>query len=181
MDRRNFIGRLRQAMTKYPVDVLDYMVTSNHIHLLLWAGGANAVSGFMQYIQGTTGRDYNRRKGREGAVWSGRYHPTLIQNDLHFTRCLFYIALNMVRAGVVKHPKEWQSCSDHEIVGNRQRKLVINRDRLIRCAGVGAGAGTFPCSREALEMNKAAAGAVRELPPSRYFRGAPRRSKAASP
>lgn len=44
-----------------------------------------------------TAQEYNRHKGRQGAFWEDRYHAT----DEHLHRCLAYIDLNMVRAGVV--------------------------------------------------------------------------------
>lgn len=47
---------------------------------------------------------YNRRKKRRGAFWEGRYRATLVQNGTHSSRCLFYIALNMARAKVVRRP-----------------------------------------------------------------------------
>ena len=36
-DRQQYRQRLAEAAAKYPVAVLDYLVTSNHVHLLLWA------------------------------------------------------------------------------------------------------------------------------------------------
>ncbi len=130
-DRRNFVKRLKEGTEKYGADVLDFVVTSNHVHLLLWANSGSIISEVMQYIQGTTGRDFNRRKNREGAFWSGRYHPTLIQNGAHLTRCLFYIALNMVRAKVVVHPSEWECCGYHEIAGENNKHSVVNLNRLL--------------------------------------------------
>lgn len=61
----------------------------------------------MQFLSGTAAQDYNRRTGREGAIWSSRHRPTLIEPGLHLSRCFFYIDLNMVRAGVVSRPVEW--------------------------------------------------------------------------
>jgi REP element-mobilizing transposase RayT len=145
IDRRNYVKRLREASLKYQVDILDYIVTSNHIHLLLWTADADSVSAMMQYVQGTTGRDFNRRKRREGAFWRDRYNPTLIQNGDHLSRCLFYIDLNMVRAGVVEHPAEWRCCGYHELSGRRQRYRIANKERLLRCLGV-------PCSVEEFDQ-----------------------------
>ena len=88
VDRKKYVERLREAVQKYAVDILDFMVTSNHVHLLLWAKDADAVSRMMQFVQGSAGRDYNLRKKREGAFWRDRYHPTLIQNGEHLRRCL---------------------------------------------------------------------------------------------
>ncbi len=50
---------------------------------------------------------YNQRKSRKGAFWEDRYHATAIQTNQHLIRCIAYIDFNMVRARVVKHPKEW--------------------------------------------------------------------------
>lgn len=120
---------------RYPVDVLNYVVTSNHVHLLLFARQARDVSAGLHFLQGNAARDYNRRVGREGSFWRGRYHPTLIEGGSHLARCVFYIDLNMVRAGVVSHPQDWRASGYHELCGNRQRYRLVNVEQLIRCIG----------------------------------------------
>lgn len=132
-DRRNYVRRLREAIETIPVDVLDYVVTSNHVHLLLWADDGGNVSKAMQYIQGTTARDYNRRKERRGTFWADRFHPTLIQTGPHLSRCLFYIGLNMVRARAVSHPSEWEGCGYAELAGVTEKPGIIVLDRLLWC------------------------------------------------
>ena len=89
-DRRNYIRRLREGLERTSVDLLDYVVTSNHVHLLLWTEDGESVSKAMQYIQGTMGRDYNRRKKRRGAFWSDRFHPTLGDWPSPFTVPVLY-------------------------------------------------------------------------------------------
>ena len=39
--------------------------------------------------------------------------------------------MNMVRAGVVKHPSEWEFCGYNEIQNPRKRKGIIDFDRLM--------------------------------------------------
>jgi len=41
---------------------------------------------------------------RKGAFWEDRYHATAVEKERHLIRCMIYIDLNMVRAGVVDHP-----------------------------------------------------------------------------
>jgi putative transposase len=41
-----------------------------------------------------------------------------------------YIDLNMVRAGVVNHPREWPFTGYNEILSNRKRYRLINKNRL---------------------------------------------------
>ena len=141
LDRSNYVRRLRQMVKRYEVDVLNYTVTKNHIHLLLFAKQAKDISAGLHFLQGTTAGDYNRRVKREGAFWRGRYHATLIENGPHLGRCVFYIDLNMLRAGVVSHPAEWPAGGHHELIGTRQRYRLINIPRLIRCMGHDPGIG----------------------------------------
>ena len=90
----------------------------------------------MQLVAGRTGQAYNRRKGRKGAFWEDRYHATMVDTDNHLRRCLAYIDLNMVRAGVVSHPREWDVSGYREIQGAPQRYAVIDRDELGTLVGL---------------------------------------------
>ena len=135
-DRENYLLRLHEMARRYPVDVMTYMVTSNHVHLLVWSERSRHVSAAMHYLQGSVAGDYNRRKGREGAFWRGRYHPTLIESGVHLSRCLFYIDLNMFRARACEHPSDWTGGAYNEMLGNRQRYRIINRERLKQCLGM---------------------------------------------
>ena len=64
------------------------------------------------------------------------YHPTLIEPGHHLSRCLYYIDLNMVRAGVVKHPAGWKYSGYHELAGMRKKYRIINTDCLLECLGL---------------------------------------------
>ena len=90
----------------------------------------------MHFLQGTVAGDYNRRKSREGAFWRGRHHPTLVETGSHLSRCLFYMEMNMVRVGVCAHPGEWVGGPYTEILGQRRRYRIVNRDRLKWCLGM---------------------------------------------
>jgi len=94
----------------------------------------------MQYLSGAVAQDYNRRLGREGAFWRGRYRPTLVEDGHHLTRCFFYVELNMVRAGAVRHPSEWCGGAFREHSGARQRYRIIERARLLNCLECADGA-----------------------------------------
>lgn len=126
---------LRDGQKRFKVKVLDYIITSNHIHLLVWtgSGSGSGIPLFMQFVQGEFAQQYNMQKNRKGSFWQDRYHAALIQEGHHFSRCLFYLAFNMVRAGVVEHPGEWKDCGYHELTGQRQRYKIININRLLKC------------------------------------------------
>lgn len=58
-------------------------------------------------IAGRAAQGYiDERKERHGAFWEGRYHATAAEAGEHLNRCLVYLDLNMIRAGVVSHPEK---------------------------------------------------------------------------
>ena len=73
--------------------------------------------------------------GRSGAFWSGRYHATMIEGGSHLWNCMKYVDLNMVRAGVVPHPREWVWCGYHELVGSRKRYRMVATEKILELLG----------------------------------------------
>jgi REP element-mobilizing transposase RayT len=137
LDRERWLDWLFEAKQRYETCILNYMVTSNHVHLLLLDnGGRDVIPKTLQLIAGRTGQEYNQRKTRQGAFWEDRYHATAVQSDDHLIRCLIYIDLNMVRAGVVGHPSEWAWSGYNEIQTPKERYALINRAKLIALLGV---------------------------------------------
>ncbi|MFC1589769.1 transposase, partial [Pseudomonadota bacterium] len=115
--------------------VLNYIVTSNHIHLLVRDCGKGEIAKSMQLIAGRTAQEYNQRKHRKGAFWEDRYHATAVDSDKYLARCMVYIDLNMVRAGAVSHPDDWPYCGYCEIQSPPQRYAVIDRKALSELLG----------------------------------------------
>ena len=131
-DRRRWVEWLFEAKKRHGLCILNYMVTSNHIHLLVGDNGKrDTIAKSIQLIAGRTGQEYNQRKNRKGAFWEDRYHATAVAFDEHLFKCMVYIDMNMVRAGVVNHPEEWPFCGYNEIQNPRQRYSLIDYQRLI--------------------------------------------------
>lgn len=133
-DRKRWRHWLFQARKRYNLTVLNYIVTSNHIHLLV-RDDDNNVPKSMQLISGRTAQEYNLRKSRHGAFWEDRYFATAIATDHHFIRCLVYIDLNMVRAGVVQHPAQWPVSGYNDIQYPRMRYRIIDMHALCELTG----------------------------------------------
>ena len=135
-DRRRWIHWLFQATKRFGLSVLDYVVTSNHIHLLVHDQGRGEIVPSMQLIAGRTAQEYNRRKARKGAFWEDRYHATAVDTETYLARCITYIDLNMVRAGVVRHPRQWAAGGYREIQSPPKRYAIVNRQALLDLLGM---------------------------------------------
>jgi len=134
-DRDEWCNWMQEACRRYGLCVLDYIVTSNHIHALIEDRGAGEMSRSMQLVAGQVGQRYNRRRSRSGPFWKDRYHATAVESGRHLVSCLLYIDMNMVRAGVVDRPSEWDHSGFHEIRGRVSRIALIDRKRLSALLG----------------------------------------------
>ena len=134
-DRACYLRWLFEARKRFGLCVLNYMVTSNHVHLLVKGTGPDIIPQSMQLVAGRTAQEFNHRKHRGGAFWEDRYHATAIETDNHLHRCMVYIDLNMVRAGVVQHPDQWAHGGYREIQDPPRRYAIINLAELSALSG----------------------------------------------
>lgn len=135
-DRQRWLHWLLEAKKRYGLSILNYTVTSNHIHLLVADDkGQNVIPSSIQLIAGRTGQEFNQRKGRKGAYWEDRYHATAVESGDHLLQCIVYIDMNMVRAGVVQHPSKWFFSGYNEIQQPKRKNVLIDYDRLQELLG----------------------------------------------
>jgi REP element-mobilizing transposase RayT len=135
-DRRCWRSWLFEAKKRFGLRILNYVVTSNHIHLLVIDTEPEVIPKSLQLIAGRTAQEFNQRKGRKGAFWEDRYHATAVERNEHLIRCLVYIDLNMVRAGVISHPSEWDMNGFNEIHNPPERKGIIDLSGLRNFCGI---------------------------------------------
>lgn len=127
-DRRAWIRWLFEARRRFGLCVLNYQATSNHVHLVVRDRDRGEIADSMQLLEGSFASTYNRRKRRLGGYWQDRYSATAIETGEHLWRCMTYVDLNMVRAGVVAHPRDWPHAGYHEIVRPKERYRIVDRD-----------------------------------------------------
>ena len=183
-DRARWRGWLFEARKRYGLSVLNYIATSNHIHLLVRDTGASCISKSMQLIAGRVAQEYNRRKSRRGAFWEDRYFATAVATDRHLAMCIVYIDLNMVRAGVVQHPAQWKVSGFNEIQSSRARYRVIDIEALRKLTG-SISAGAFRTMHQTWVEDELARGQLARQPEwtesiavgSKDFRGRFQRQK----
>jgi len=135
-DRDAYRSIVREHLRQFDISLLDYCITSNHVHLLADVPGQLELSGFMREVTSEFARAYNRRKHRMNAFWGDNYHATLVESGNYLWECLCYIELNMVRCGAVKHPREWEWVGYREIMGERKRYRLLDLERLCWRLGV---------------------------------------------
>lgn len=92
-DRDVYRYWLREGARRFEVSILGFCITSNHVHIIAAAVKGESISQLMDLIEGAVAGQYNRRKKRAGAFWTGRYHATLIDTGDYLWNCLMYVEL----------------------------------------------------------------------------------------
>jgi hypothetical protein len=88
----------------------------------------SSLAQFVKDIKQGFTRYYNKRHGREGYFWNGRFKSLIVQNGRSLVNLLAYVDLNPVRAGIVKRPEQYRWCSlgYHVQTGNRDGLLCVD-------------------------------------------------------
>lgn len=109
-----FVKLLRQGRERVPgLRVLGYCLMSNHWHLVLWPTRDDDLAKFVGWISTTHVRRWrqHRRSVGEGHLYQGRFKSFPVQRDAHLLAVLHYVEANAVRAGIVRHARDWAWCS----------------------------------------------------------------------
>ncbi len=127
---------LRDAAERFDCAVHAYVLMPNHFHLLLTPTEGDGIGKLMQYAGRFYVQHANRRHGRTGTLWDGRYRATLLDPDGYLLAVAHYVELNPVRAGLVETPAdyEWSSYganalgADDDLVTSHPMYLALDED-----------------------------------------------------
>ena len=109
---------------KYEVAVHGYVLMDNHFHLLATPSTETGLPQMMQAVGRRYVQYFNRRHGRSGTLWEGRYRSTVLQPDRYLLACMVYMDLNPVRAGQVLHAADYRWSSHAHLLGVRNDRLL---------------------------------------------------------
>lgn len=105
-DRLNFLNTLQHVNKRYNWICHSYCLMTNHFHLLIETPDGNLSLG-MRQLNGVYTQLFNKRHGRSGHLFQGRYNSILIQKDSHLMEVCRYVVLNPVRAKMVAAPEQY--------------------------------------------------------------------------
>ncbi len=105
-DRRFFYGLIAEGCRRFGCRVHGFCLMSNHVHLIVEVG-ATPLSRPMQNLCFRYGRWINRREGRSGHVFQGRFRALLVEADSYLLELVRYVHLNPVRAALVEAAEDY--------------------------------------------------------------------------
>ena len=142
-DRYALLERLRRSLEIYEVKLHCYVLMDNHFHLVAQTPKAN-LSEFMRHFNVAYTSFFNRRHGRTGHLYQGRFKAILIQPDAWLLELSRYVHMNPVRTprlrrGIVPDQVgqlwryRWSSLGGY--VSARRRKSWVHYDEVLSPVG----------------------------------------------
>lgn len=95
-------------------DLIAYTIMPNHLHFLINRYEASLKSEYVQldiimkHIKGGSAYTANKLLGRSGRFWQRESYDHVVRNEKEFYNIIRYIANNPVKAGLVRHWKDWE-------------------------------------------------------------------------
>ena len=121
-DRRQFLAALRESALQHGVAVHAYALLPSQVLLLLTPATDTALGALMQGLGRRYGAAFNRRHGRSGSLWAGRFRTAVVQAGAPLLEALLFVDLQGQAGG----PAAWPWCSLGHHLGERQDPLVTD-------------------------------------------------------
>lgn len=112
-----------EAFDEARVEVWAYCLMPNHLHLVATPSDAEGLARAMRGVSLRYTLRVNEREGWTGHLWQGRF-ASFPMDEAHLVRCVRYVGLNPVRAGLVERAVDWPWSSVRAQIAGRDDPLV---------------------------------------------------------
>lgn len=106
-DRGHYLFHLSRLLRSEGCSLHAWCLMSNHVHLLLTPEREESYARLMKRLGQLHAQYMNRVYGRTGTLWEGRFRSCVVDSEVYVIACYRYIEMNPVRAGLVRHPRDY--------------------------------------------------------------------------
>jgi putative transposase len=114
-----------EAFRAAGVEIWAYCLMPNHVHLIAVPSTEPSLATAVSDTHKRYTRAINRREAWTGYLWQGRF-GSFPMDDGHLMRCIRYVGLNPVRAGLVERALDWRWSSVRSHLTGRSDPLLTS-------------------------------------------------------
>lgn len=150
-DYATYLNWLREGARKFRVAIHAYVLLPEAIDLLATPADAEGLPRMMQWLSRYYVPYFNRKYGRTGTLWGGRYRAAVLDAPTWLLDCCRFLEMQPVRLGTAAEPQEyrWSSFAHH---------AGIQADPVITDHPLYWALGNTPFEREAAYRRRVEAG-----------------------
>ena len=150
-DRIVFLEHLAVALEAEDCALHAYVLMTNHVHLMVTPARTEGIGRLMQSLGRRHVGYINRRYGRTGTLWEGRFKSTIVDAEDYVMACYRYIEANPLRARMVVSAEDYPWSS-------HGRNALGRPDPLVSDHAAYASLGATPEARRKVYREMFAAG-----------------------
>lgn len=103
-----YTNKMSKLAKDQNIEIVAYCIMSNHAHLLIQTSQINELSKYMQRLNTSYAKYYNKKYNKVGFVFRNRYEAEGIYGEKQLYNCVKYIANNPVKAGICENPEQYK-------------------------------------------------------------------------
>lgn len=130
--RSLFLKLLEKYLKKFQISCYTFSFTNTHYYLVLRSPSAEPISKFMQQLNNTFAKQYNKHYGRHDAVVGRRYDSVVAREDIGLSDLIRFVNLEPVREGLCTLDQldfsTW--CGHSSILGIKKRDIIDRKSVL---------------------------------------------------
>lgn len=107
-----------------------YVLMTNHVHILTSFDDLSGPSRLMRKLGQQYSSYLNKRLGKSGTTWEGRYWSCPVPTEQYLFICQRYIELNPVRAGLVHRQDHYEWSSYRKNSGLDEQNSIVSPHEL---------------------------------------------------
>ena len=115
-DYSQFLTYLAEVKEMSKFKLYAYCLMGNHMHLLIKEEG-EPLSQIFKRLGARYVYWFNRKYGRSGHLFQDRFKSEAVETDEYLTTILLYIYQNPVKAGLCRHPMDYEWSSRRQLGG----------------------------------------------------------------
>ena len=120
-DHHLFLRLMALGVRDFAVTVHHYCTMWNHFHAIVRSDTSNALSDYMQWVEGNYATQWRSKTGTlgHGHVFKDRFWNVEIEDDTQYLITARYVEANPLRAGFVRRAEHWAwSSLSERLFGN---------------------------------------------------------------
>jgi putative transposase len=118
-----YLDLLADAAERARAEVWSYCLMPNHVHIILVPSDEYGLSGTFGDLHRRYTGYVNARRRTTGHLWQGRF-GSVAMDEPHLVTALRYVALNPVRARLVKQAEDWRWSSTRALIRGEDDHVV---------------------------------------------------------
>ncbi len=130
-----YIKRLEQAIKKYNVELICYVLMPNHVHLVAKQKTDVPIHKFMSSLHTSYSMYFNKKYTRVGHLFQDRFKQVIVDKDNQLLYLTKYVHRNPVAAGITERIADYPWSSYHEYVRMNLPWVLCNKDMIVGIMG----------------------------------------------